>query len=89
MYHNSFAQFEDGECCVAIYHGPFDASFQTAYINLPCYPEEVQNSVEATWNSQTIIGRTGTINTYVGTSDIITNFSFDLHREMPVNNSNN
>ena len=76
----AYSPLEDGECSVTVYYANFEADAEV--INLPCYPEEVSNSVEASWSEQTIIGRTGTINVFTGTSDITTSFSFDLHREM-------
>ena len=82
---------EVGECSVAIYYGTnidLDRGNSVLTMNLPCYPEEVSNSVEATWNSQSVIGRVGSLNVYTGTSDIQTSFSFDLHREMPVPGGN-
>lgn len=83
--YNSWQPLEEGECCVAVSHstGLNGISFPD-YANLPCYPEEISNTVEGIWATQSILGRTGTINAFTGTSDISVNFSFDLHREMPI-----
>ena len=85
----SWQPFEDGECCVCVVHthSALSPDF-SKYVNLPCYPEEISNTVEALWATQTILGRTGTINAFTGTSDISTNFSFDLHKEMIIPASN-
>lgn len=83
--YNSWEPLKDGECCVSVCHCTSLAGFQLeSYANLPCYPEEISNTVEAIWATQSILGRTGTINAFTGTSDISVNFSFDLHGEMPI-----
>lgn len=83
--YNSWEPLKEGECCVAVSHstGLNGISFPD-HANLPCYPEEISSTVEGIWATQSILGRTGTINAFTGTSDISINFSFDLHREMPV-----
>lgn len=87
--YGSWQPLEEGECCVAVSHstGLNGISFPD-YANLPCYPEEIANTVEGIWATQSILGRTGTINAFTGTSDISISFSFDLHREMPVQYAN-
>ena len=75
--YNSWQPLEEGECCVAVSHsvGLSGITFSD-YANLPCYPEEISNTVEGIWATQSILGRTGTINAFTGTSDISVNFSF-------------
>lgn len=90
----NYNPFEKGECGVLVEFGHL-ANFgskgqQNVYwSDLPCYPEEVSNSVEASWQETTIPGRTGSINVYNSTSDVKTSFSFDMHREMRVSDSQN
>lgn len=74
-------KFDRLECAVVILHGN-----NRAISEIPAYPEEISSSVQASWNEQTIIGRTGTIKAYTGTSDVSSSFSFDLHREMFIEN---
>lgn len=80
--------FEPYECAIAIQYGAFeDPPF--VVLNLPCYPEEVAADVSSSWSEQTIIGRTGTLAAYTGTSNVKSSFSFDLHRDMMVPNASN
>ena len=53
-------------------------------IALPCYPEEAQETVQASWQSTPVIGRTGHIHAFTGTNPITSSFSFMLHREFPM-----
>lgn len=84
--------FSEDECMVGIdYDGEDPLGGKGILVrSLPCYPDEVTSSVNATWNETTVIGRVGSINVYTSTSDVQTSFSFDLHRETPViGNTNN
>ena len=74
-------KFEPHECAVAIQYGPFDDT-PFKIMDLPCYAEEVSNSVSSSWSEQSIIGRTGALEAYTGTTDVDSSFSFDLHRDM-------
>jgi len=76
--------FADGECIISIEYGSFVNYGEIRIKNLPCYPDEVSNQVSASWQEQSIIGRTGNLVAYTGTSDIQTSFNFDLHREHPI-----
>ena len=88
----NYNPFESGECGVLVEFGSI-ASFSDKgntnvyWSDLPCYPEEVANNVEATWQETTIPGRTGSLNVYNSTSDVRTNFSFDMHREMSISST--
>lgn len=76
-------EFKNHECAIAIRYGegtPPDIR------NLPCYPEEVNSSVQSSWSEMSIIGRVGSLEAYTGTSDVSSSFSFDLHREMTMYN---
>ena len=76
--------FENNECAIAVQYGPFS---KIEVRNLPCYAQEVNKSVTSSWNETTIIGRTGSLVAYTGTSDVRSSFSFDLHREMFIPNT--
>lgn len=88
----NYNPFESGECAVLVEFGSI-ANFGDKrnagvyWSDLPCYADEVSNSVEATWQETTIPGRTGSINVYNSTSDVRTTFSFDMHREMNVSST--
>lgn len=88
----NYNPFEPGECGVLVEFGSIatfgDKHNEGVYwSDLPCYPEEVANNVEATWQETTIPGRTGSINVYNSTSDVRTTFSFDMHREMNISST--
>lgn len=77
-------QFEEGECSFRLYNEKSsnpanDKPF--ADIDLPCYAQEVSESVTANWGTQNILGRTGSLFAYTGTSDTSFSFSMDLHME--------
>lgn len=77
-------QFEPGECSFRLYSGKSsdpakDISF--ADVDLPCYAQEVSESVTANWGTQSILGRAGSLFAYTGTSDTSFTFSMDLHME--------
>lgn len=75
--------FQNHECAIAVRYGE---GSPPEIRNLPCYPEEVESSVSATWSEQSVIGRVGSLSAYTGTSDVTSSFSFDLHREMQIYN---
>ena len=77
-------QFEPNECSFRMYNEKSsnpggDTPF--ADIALPCYAQEVSESVTANWGTQSILGRTGSLFAYTGTSDTSFTFSMDLHME--------
>lgn len=83
-------------CWFAIEYGsgnaPFsdrdaDGSYDGARVkyNLPCYPEEISDTVSTSWNDNEILGSTAPASAYASTGDRNVSFSFDLHREMTNN----
>lgn len=76
-------KFEKHECVVEVFHTSttLPAALSGPKV-MPCYPEEVQSAVNAIWSGPTIIGRTGTLAAYTGTSDVTTTFNIELHREL-------
>lgn len=80
-------KFDKYECGVAIRYGKSsDVAVDARAI--PCYPEEVALNVSASWQEQTIVGRTGSLRSYTGTSDVQSSFSFELHRDMNIKDRN-
>ena len=51
-------------------------------IEMPLYPNEVTESINANWEEQSIIGRSSSIAAYAGTSLKSVSFSLDLHRDL-------
>ena len=80
-------KFVDGECCVEV---SWTAKGETTSVfsNLPCYAEEVQNSVAANWSGMQVIGRTGQLFSYTGASDVSCSFTLKLHRELCLTENN-
>lgn len=77
-------QFEPDECSFRLYRGKSIDSSNLDLIDeveLPCYAQEVSESVTANWGTQSILGRTGSLFAYTGTSDTSFSFSMDLHME--------
>ena len=50
-------------------------------IELPIYPEEVTESINANWEEQSVIGRSAPLAAFSGTSLKSVNFNLDLHRD--------
>lgn len=53
-------------------------------MDLPCYPDEINDATSVNWSETGIIGRSTPIYSYNNTSPRSVAFSFDLHREMPI-----
>lgn len=77
--------FQDWECYMLIKYGyanSFGHSRPNEYlIELPLYPDEVQESISANWAEQEVMGRSANLATYAGTSLKSVNFSMNLHRD--------
>lgn len=52
-------------------------------LNFPVYPDEISDTLNATWQDQPITGRSLPITAYTGTSFRMVSFSVLLHREIP------
>lgn len=73
--------FLNGDCYVIVM---FDTSEEHAY--LPVYPDEIQDSLSASWSNQQIVGRSSPIAAYIGTNFRDVSFTLELHRELLQNN---
>lgn len=77
--------FQEWECYMLLKYGnagSFGLGGTSEYlIELPMYPNEVTESINAQWEEQSIIGRSSSISTYAGTSLKSVNFTLDLHRD--------
>lgn len=49
---------------------------------LPIYPDEISDSLSASWSTQQIVGRSSPIAAYIGTDFRKVSFSMELHREL-------
>lgn len=77
--------FQEWECYMLLKYGnagSFGLGGTSEYlIELPLYPDEVTESINAQWEEQSIIGRSSSIATYAGTSLKSVNFQLNLHRD--------
>lgn len=78
--------FQRWECYMLLKYGNagrFGLGGRSEYlIELPFYPDEVQETISATWTEQSVIGRSSPLAAYAGTSLKSVSFSIDLHRDM-------
>ena len=83
---NGLEGFSSWECYMLIKYGKpgtFGLSGDEEYlIELPLYPEEVTEQINASWTQQQILGRSAPISAYAGTSLKTVQFSLDLHRDL-------
>lgn len=57
-------------------------------IRLPLYPDEISDSISASWQSQDILGRSSPVTSYMSTNYREVSFGFELHRELLFNCDN-
>ena len=77
--------FQQWECYMLLKYGNkgnFGLGGNTEYLcELPLYPEAVQESINANWEEQSVIGRSAPLSAYSNTSLKSVSFSMDLHRD--------
>lgn len=63
------------------------SSFLTTHtiIRLPLYPDEISDSISASWQTQDILGRSAPVSSYMSTNFREVSFNFTLHRELLFN----
>ena len=62
--------------------GSFGLGGQSEYlIELPMYPEQVTESINANWEEQQVLGRSSPLSAYSGTSLKSVSFELNLHRD--------
>ena len=85
-YGNSMNTFKNWECYMLLKYGKpnnFNVSGDSQYlIELPLYPDQVTESISASWNTQSVLGRSSPIAAYANTDLKNVNFSLDLHRDL-------
>lgn len=67
----------DKRCYVIVM---FDTEQEYSY--LPVYPDDIQDTLSASWSNAQIVGRSSPIAAYVGTNFRSVSFTLDLHREL-------
>jgi len=84
--HNGLTGFEKWECYMIIKYGNnnnFNVSGNKQYLlELPLYPDQVTESISATWSTQKVLGRSSPVSAYANTDLKTVNFSLDLHRDL-------
>ncbi len=82
---NGISGFKTWECYMLLKYGrpdTFNISGDYQYlIELPMYPEQVTESIGATWSTQSILGRSSPLSAYANTDLKSVNFSLELHRD--------
>ena len=82
---NGISGFKQWECYMLLKYGKpgqFGIGGDDEYlIELPMYPEEVQESINANWEDQNVLGRSSSLAAYANTSLKSVSFSLDLHRD--------
>lgn len=82
---NGLTGFKTWECYMIVkygHNGTFGLSGDYEYLlELPLYPEEVNEQISAKWTTQTILGRSSPIAAYANTDLKEVSFSLDLHRD--------
>ena len=82
---NGIAGFHTWECYMLIKYGHpnnFAVGEDFQYlIELPMYPEQVTESIGATWTPQNVLGRSSPLSAYANTDLKSVNFGLDLHRD--------
>lgn len=78
--------FQQWECYMLLKYGnagSFGYGGRSEYlIEMPLYPDEVTESINANWEEQSILGRSSAIAAFAGTSLKSVNFNLDLHRDL-------
>lgn len=82
---NGLSGFKNWECYMLLKYGHknnFTKSDNLQYlIELPLYPEQVTESISASWQTQSILGRSSPLAAYAGTDLKRVNFELELHRD--------
>ena len=81
MNYNEYNRRFNGDCYVIVM---FDTTEEYAYI--PVYPDEIQDSLSASWSNSPIVGRSSPLAAYIGTNFRSVSFTLELHRELLKNN---
>lgn len=72
----------NGKCYIILRKGFEAYNGDVKYAEIPCYPDEFQESTSANWSQQEILGRGAPIYSYSSTNSRNVNFNFTMHREM-------
>jgi len=82
---NGISGFHTWECYMLLKYGKagdFNPDNDYQYlIELPMYPEQVTESIGATWSTQNVLGRSSPLSAYANTDLKTVNFSLELHRD--------
>lgn len=83
---NGLTGFKKWECYMIVKYGRNnDFSYTNGedqfLLELPLYPDQVTESISATWSTQKVLGRSSPVSAYANTDLKTVNFSLDLHRD--------
>lgn len=72
---------KENECYVYISNNDYSSNNKSHVYELPCYPDEISDSISVNWSDVSIIGRTPIL-AYNSTGLRNISFSMDLHLDM-------
>ena len=87
--YNGVNTFTSWECYMLVKYGN-NGNFNVAdkytqyLLELPLYPDQVNESISTQWNTQKVLGRSSPVSAYANTDLKAVNFSLDLHRDLLV-----
>lgn len=83
---NGLTGFKTWECYMIVKYGKngkFGIGGDYEYLlELPLYPDDVTEAINAQWQSQNVLGRSAALSAYANTTLKSVNFSLDLHRDL-------
>lgn len=83
---NGYTGFRQWECYMLLKYGKpnqFGVANDNEYlIELPIYPNQVQESINSDWSQQNILGRSSPLAAYSNTGLKSVSFELDLHRDL-------
>lgn len=83
---NGLSGFKTFECYMIVKYGKpgdWNVGGESEYLlELPLYPDEVQEQISASWATQPVLGRSAPLVAYAQTDLKSVSFSLDLHRDL-------
>lgn len=83
---NGLTGFKTWECYMIIKYGKpgvFGVGGDYEYLlELPLYPDEVTEAISASWEKQSVLGRSAPLSAFAGTDLKSVQFNLDLHRDL-------
>lgn len=81
-YTDQYSQLLSGKNYIYIFHLPSDQTGEGTYLYLPQWPEEIQDKITSSFQSQNALSRPAPIQVYQNSGPREMQFSITLHRDM-------